>query len=178
MMEDVRVMLFHQPHPRFDAIHWPSWSPSDEATLCFILQDGHILLMEKKRGLGAGKVNGPGGRIEPGESPLECAIRETREELGVTPLHPHPRGELRFQFVDGYSLRAHLFLSHGCEGEPIETEEAVPLWTPLDRIPYARMWADDLLWLPHLLEGRHIDASFLLEGDSLLGWHVLTHGGA
>lgn len=26
----------------------------------------------------------PGGRMEPGESPTDCALRETREELGIT----------------------------------------------------------------------------------------------
>jgi len=46
---------------------WNTWTPKERGTLCFVLQEGRILLIEKKRGLGAGKVNGPGGRIEPGD---------------------------------------------------------------------------------------------------------------
>lgn len=98
-----------------------------------------------------------------------CAVRETEEELGVTPLRPVERGVLRFQFADGYSLQAHVFAADGCVGEPVETPEASPLWTPLDRIPYPRMWSDDVLWLPHFLDGKRVDGSFLFDGDAMLG---------
>jgi len=59
-------------------IDWASWTPTERATLLFVLRDGQILLIHKKTGLGAGKINGPGGRIEPGESAQEGAIREVR----------------------------------------------------------------------------------------------------
>ena len=69
-------------------IDWGGWRPDMRATLMFI-RDGHeVLLMRKLRGIGAGKINAPGGKIEPGETPLEGAIRETQEELLVTPLKP------------------------------------------------------------------------------------------
>jgi 8-oxo-dGTP diphosphatase len=45
----------------------------------FVIRDGHILLIHKKRGLGAGKINGPGGRIDLGESPQECAVRKFKK---------------------------------------------------------------------------------------------------
>lgn len=162
-------MIITQAHPEFDAIDWENWSPNDQATLCFVLQDRQILLIEKKRGLGQGKVNGPGGKFDPGETARECAIRETREELGITPLNPEERGLLRFQFTSGYGLEAHVFLAHGYQGEAVETEEAVPLWTDLDRIPYRRMWADDVLWLPHVLEGKRVRGDFLFEDEQMLG---------
>ena len=53
----------------FDEVPWPDWQASERATLLFVIRDGQVLLIDKKRGLGAGKVNGPGGHIEPGESP-------------------------------------------------------------------------------------------------------------
>ena len=81
---------------RVSDIDWESWVPIDIGTLCFILRGGEILLIRKKRGLGAGKIVGPGGRLEPGESVLECAVRETIEEVGVVPEDPRLRGELRF----------------------------------------------------------------------------------
>jgi hypothetical protein len=58
-------------------IHWPSWKAKDLATLLFVVQGGQVLLIRKKRGLGAGKINGPGGRLEPGESP-ECSCARRR----------------------------------------------------------------------------------------------------
>lgn len=146
---------------------WDQWIPVDRATLCFVVKDGRILLILKKRGLGAGKINGPGGRIEPGETPLAAAIRETEEELGVTPLLPQLRGELQFQFRDGYSLRCGVFLASDYQGTAIETEEAVPLWTPLDQIPYDRMWEDDRHWLPLLLNDQFFVARFLFDHETM-----------
>ncbi|MEM4548010.1 MAG: NUDIX domain-containing protein, partial [Thermofilaceae archaeon] len=42
------------------------------AVLCFLLRDGEVLLIRKKKGFGAGKLVGVGGRIEPGETPEEA----------------------------------------------------------------------------------------------------------
>ncbi len=61
---------------QFDDIDWTRWIPKERATLLFVVRDGQILLIHKKRGLGAGKINGPGGRLDPGETPEICAVRE------------------------------------------------------------------------------------------------------
>ena len=94
---------------KLDDVDWDHWVPDKRATLLFVIRDGEILLIHKKRGLGAGKINGPGGHIEPGETMLQCAIRETQEELCVTPTGVRACGELRFQFTDGLSLHGHVF---------------------------------------------------------------------
>jgi 8-oxo-dGTP diphosphatase len=106
------------PHPDYAAIHWPTWQPRDRATLLFVIKDGRILLIHKKRGLGQGKINGPGGRLEPGETPLQCAVREVREELLVDALHVRERGTLSFQFADGYSLFCTVFSADDLAGTP------------------------------------------------------------
>jgi 8-oxo-dGTP diphosphatase len=151
-----------------DAIDWAVWRAVDLCTLVFVVRDGQVLLIRKKRGLGAGKVNGPGGRIEPGETPVECAVREVEEEVGVTPLGLAETGELRFQFADGYSTHVFAFRARGCRGVARETPEAVPLWTPLPKLPYDEMWEDDRVWLPHLLAGRPFEGRFVFDGDALL----------
>jgi 8-oxo-dGTP diphosphatase len=151
---------------------WARWQPTERATLCFVVRETEILLIRKKRGLGAGKVNGPGGRLEPGETPEACAIRETQEELGVTPVDLEWRGELHFQFADGYALHCAVFTASDCLGEAIETDEAVPLWTPRDAIPFHEMWADDIHWLPGVLEGRNFRAWFDFAGETMLSKRV------
>jgi 8-oxo-dGTP diphosphatase len=155
-----------------DAIDWETWAPTDRATLLFVIRDGEILLIHKKRGLGAGKINGPGGRIDPGESPPECAIREVREELEVTPTGLRECGEHRFQFVDGYSIHVHVFTATGCDGVPRETDEAVPLWAPLDRVPYDEMWEDDRIWLPVLLGGKSFTGWWIFDGETMVDHHL------
>ena len=160
-------------HTRLTDIDWTHWTPQEYATLLFVRQADRVLLIRKKRGLGAGKINGPGGRLDAGESPLMCAIREVQEELCVTPTGVEPRGELAFQFVDGYALFVHVFSATGYEGEPEETAEAAPLWTPIDAVPFDQMWADDRLWFPHLLSGRPFRGRFLFDGDALLGHEIV-----
>jgi len=157
--------------PIFDCvskIDWTSWTPQERGVLCFIFREGQVLLILKKRGLGGGKINAPGGRIEPGETPLQAAIRETQEEVGLTPHAPTKSGELFFQFTDGYSLHCTVFKSGGCDGVAIETDEAVPRWTPVGAIPYHEMWTDDSYWVPHLIADRPFRGFFIFEGDRML----------
>lgn len=157
---------------RFEAIDWTTWTPQERATLLFVRRAGQVLLIRKKRGLGAGKINGPGGRIDGAETPLQAAIREVEEELRVTPIDVELRGELAFQFVDGYALYVYVFSAKGCSGEPQETDEAVPLWTPIGAVPFHEMWADDRLWFPHMLSDRSFRGNFLFDEDEMLGYEV------
>jgi 8-oxo-dGTP diphosphatase len=99
-------------------IDWSAWTGVIKATLVFIIKDGQILLIEKKRGLGAGKINGPGGKIDPGETALEAAIRETEEELLITPSTPRKLGELQFSMSDCPDILCHVYRSDDFTGTP------------------------------------------------------------
>src|SRR5262245_43163937 len=151
-----------------DDVDWERWRPDVRATLLFVVRDGRILLIRKKRGLGAGKINGPGGKLGPGETPLAGAIREVEEEIGVTPTGVEQRGEILFQFTDGLALQGFVFVASGCQGRLRETDEATPFWTPVDRIPYTELWADAGFWMPWLLGGRKFSGRALFDGDALL----------
>lgn len=155
-----------------DSMNWTSWTPKDRATLVFIIQGDQILLIDKKTGLGKGKINGPGGRIKPGETAEVCAVREVQEELLVTPQGLNWGGRLNFLFVDGYSLQAEVFRADGYEGSPTETAEAAPIWCKVDQIPYKRMWADDRIWMPLLLLGKRFEGCFIFEGEIMLDSRV------
>ena len=151
---------------------WQNWIPRERATLCFIERNGELLLIHKKRGLGGGKINAPGGRLEPGELPLQGAIRETQEEVCVTPRDLEKRGELHFQFLDGYSLFCTVFLAHGCDGSPRATDEAEPFWAGVNAIPYDGMWQDDEYWLPLVIAGQNFRGYFEFDADRLLSHRV------
>jgi 8-oxo-dGTP diphosphatase len=155
-------------------IDWATWSPVTPATLMFIVRNGEILLIEKKRGHGAGKVNGPGGKIDPGETPRQAAIRETQEELGITPLDPVKVGELWFAMSDVPDILCHVYRAEDFEGSPVETDEAVPLWTPVEAVPYDRMWADDVAWLPLVIEGVTFRGRFVFDVETMLWSEVGT----
>lgn len=132
-------------------------------TLLFLVRDGEVLLGLKKRGLGAGRLNGVGGKIDPGETPQEAAARECREEIGVTALDLAEVADLEFLMdVDRqpWLIRARVFTSTRWEGEPGETPEFAPRWFAVDGVPYERMWADDRHWLPWVLAGETVRGRF------------------
>ncbi len=154
------------------SVDWARWTPTERAVLCFIIRGGEVLLIHKKRGLGAGKVNGPGGRVEAGESDEDAAARETREEVGLTPTGLAAAGELRFQFVDGYALLCRVFTASGFSGRLVETDEALPFWAPTGAIPLDEMWTDDRYWIPWMLSGRKFLGRFHFDGDRMLSGGV------
>ena len=156
-------------------IDWSSWQAGMPATLLFVVRDGQILLIEKKRGLGAGKINGPGGKIEPGETPLQAIIRECQEELHITPTDPLKIGELWFSMTTCPDILCHVFTATRFTGTPTETDEATPVWTPIDAIPYHRMWADDAHWLPLLLARQPFRGRFVFDDENML-WHHIDKG--
>lgn len=160
---------------RLHDIDWTTWTPTMRGTLLWVLRDGQALLIRKKRGLGAGLINAPGGKIDPGETALAAAERELHEEVGVRALGTVPCGELSFQFVDGLRLHVHVFSASACLGEAIETDEALPLWLPQDALPYDEMWADDRIWVPHLLAGRPFRLRAVFDGQQLLD-HAIEVG--
>lgn len=149
------------------------WTPNMVANLVFLTRDDEVLLIHKKTGLGKGKINGPGGKLEPGETALEAALREVEEELCIVPRDLVEMGVLHFDFVDGLKLHCTVFRGSGYDGEPTETREAKPEWFRFSEIPYDRMWADDRFWLPQMLEGRTFQAWFRFDGEEMLTRRVV-----
>lgn len=153
-------------------IDWPNWQPKERAVLCFIFEGSRVMLIHKKTGLGTGKVNAPGGRIEKGEAAVDAAIRECQEEIGLTPINPLSCGELSFIFLDGYSLHGEVFFAHAYTGTPISTREADPFWCEVADIPYEEMWEDDRFWLPPALAGKQFAGYFIFDEDRMLSMKV------
>lgn len=142
-----------------------NWMPIEESVLCFVRNRLHkqVLLIHKKTGLGAGLINAPGGRIKENETPEQAAVREAREEVGIRVKNLSYSGVLCFQFTNGHSIRGYVFQTETWLGEPSETTEAAPFWCDESSIPYDKMWADDMLWLPQLLAGRYFSGRFVFD---------------
>lgn len=157
----------HSPSPL-------SLPPSDPrlrpASLCLLLRGDEVLLALKKRGFGQGKWTGVGGKPEPGETIDQTAVRETEEEIGVTPLDPRHVATLDFIFPDqprfaGWSMQVFVYLADRWLGDPAESEEVAPRWFKRDAIPYPGMWSDAPYWLPPILRGHHIRATVYFDED-------------
>jgi 8-oxo-dGTP diphosphatase len=151
-----------------------TWTPDLVGTLLFVLEGDSVLLIEKKRGHGAGRINGPGGKLESDESLAHCALRETLEETGITACDPMLHGV--FKFVDRVDQQwlGYIYVAHQHTGSAVETEEARPIWTPIRDIPYSRMWPDDRYWLPRVLAGERLEGEFLFDAGRLLAHRLRT----
>ncbi|MDI6850814.1 MAG: 8-oxo-dGTP diphosphatase [bacterium] len=139
-----------------------------KATLLYIVKDGRVLLVYKKRGHGEGKWNGIGGKIANGETPLEGIIREAKEEVGIEVRDVRLNGIIYFYNVYGKDWWVCVFKSSEFEGNVSESEEVFPKWFEFSEIPYDDMWEDDKEWLPHLLRGGYFIGNYYFEGDKLV----------
>ena len=148
------------------------WQPDQVGTLLFLKDADRVLLIRKRRGHGAGKINGPGGKPEPGESLLACALRETEEETGVRV----PAAQLAavFRFVDSAEADWHgyIFVASAFDGSPHATPEAFPVWYPVNELPFDQMWDDDRYWLPRVLAGERLRGDFLFESGTLAAFRL------
>lgn len=141
-------------------------------SLLFLHRNNNILLAMKKRGFGANRYNGVGGKIEPGETIKQALVRECQEEINVTPTLFEKVAEHDFHMDadtdNPWHMYVHAYIATEWEGEPEETEEMAPQWFAIDTIPYENMWQDDKYWLPAVLAGKRIVGEYtFLANESL-----------
>ena len=158
---------------KVDDIPWDLWEPTESCVLTYVTECDRILMIMKKTGLGSGYINAPGGHIELEETKTEAAIRETKEETGITVSNLEERGVLRFQFKDGLRMLGYVFFTSEWEGELIdECEETKPFWTNISELDYSAMWEDDRMWLPMALEGKKFSGYFIFDDKTMIDARV------
>ncbi|KAG7189412.1 hypothetical protein KM043_017117 [Ampulex compressa] len=141
-------------------------------SLVFVRKASEVLLGLKKRGFGQGKWNGFGGKVEPGESILQGAIRELKEECGLSGKNLKKIGILEFEFVGEETiLEVHVYETYKYCGEVMESEEMHPKWYDLKNIPFKEMWPDDAYWFPYMTRGQLFKGYFLYQGQDLILKH-------
>lgn len=138
-------------------------------TLLLLRREGQVLLAMKKRGFGADRWNGVGGKIEPGETIEQALVRECQEEIEVTPTR-FEKVALHDFVMDSDSdkpwhMYVHAYIADEWEGEPAETEEMAPRWFNIAEVPYDTMWQDDVYWLPAVLIGKKLRTRFAFSAN-------------
>lgn len=139
-------------------------------TLCIVHQHPNVLLGMKKRGFGAGRWNGFGGKVEATEAIEDAARRELHEEAGIRAGALERVGVLDFEFKGNPEiLQVHIFRALDFSGKPTESDEMKPKWFHIDKIPFKNMWPDDPHWMPLFLGGKKFKGKFLFgKSDAIL----------
>ena len=149
--------------------------PLTSTCLCLLTRTGadgmpEVLLGHKKTGLGTGKIVGLGGHVEPGESPAQAAAREAKEESGirVAPRSLTLAAHVTFLFParPSWDMTSEIFTTADWHGEAAETEEIRPQWFPVAALPFTKMWDDAPHWLPRVLAGERLRATFSYAADN------------
>lgn len=133
------------------------------ATLCFPIRNGRVLLARKTGKIGKGCWNGYGGGIEKGEKPKKAAPRELFEESEMIAesqdLHKAAVIDFHNEKSDGgrFTCRVHIYLLYKWVGEPKVTDEMKePTWFHPDDLPFDEMMPADREWIPLILKGKKI----------------------
>ncbi|VVC40782.1 NUDIX hydrolase domain,NUDIX hydrolase domain-like,NUDIX hydrolase, conserved site,7,8-dihydro-8- [Cinara cedri] len=140
-------------------------------TLTMILKNNEILLGMKNRGIGKGKWNGFGGKVEPNETIDDAAIREVKEECGLDVISIEKIGIIEFEYSGSKELlEGHIYLCKLFSGEIIESDEMAPIkWYKIEDTPCDKMWIDHKFWFPMIQKQIPFKAHFkYLNDDTML----------
>jgi 8-oxo-dGTP diphosphatase len=149
------------------------------ATLCYIRKNGKTLMLhrvKKENDMHEGKWNGLGGKMEEGETPEECAIREVKEECGLDIKNPTLKGLLTFPFFSkGESWYVFLFLINEFVGELIESNEGDLEWIEDDKLLQLNLWEGDQTFIKWLDLPGFFSGKFLYRDGKLVEQSFENH---
>ena len=151
------------------------------ATICYIDNGKEFLLLhrnKKHNDVHAGKWIGVGGKLEKGETPQECAVREILEETGLRVNKPILKGIITFpDFTPDNDWYTYVFKATEFEGELIDCDEGTLEWVPYEEILSKSTWEGDYTFLSWILEDKpFFSAKFSYKGEKLVEIHVDFYG--
>lgn len=147
------------------------------ATLCYLRDKGKTLLIHRNKREGdlfKDYWNGLGGKVEVGESPEDCVIREMKEESGLIIENPILKGILTFpnNRDSGETWYVFLFIAEKFSGEMIENEEGELTWVSDDEINNLNIQGADQYFMKWLDNPEFFSAKFYYKGDELIDHDV------
>lgn len=146
------------------------------STLCYIEKDDKYLMLhrtKKKNDINKDKWLGVGGKIEEGESPEECIIREVKEETGLTLKNYQLRGIVTYVSNKWETEYMYVFTATEFEGELIECDEGDLEWIEKEKIHILPTWEGDHIFMDKLQkDNRFFSAKFEYDGEKLLRYHL------
>ena len=129
--------------------------------------------IKKQNDIHQGKWNGLGGKLEPAETPEECARREIREESGLEVDSLVLKGLLTFpKFANNEDWYAFVFVASGPQGSLIESPEGQLEWIDNARLTELELWEGDRIFFPWLDQAGFFSGKFVYENGELVDHSV------
>ena len=149
------------------------------ATLCYVRRDGQTLMIhrvKKDNDIHQGKWNGLGGKLNPGESPDECAVREIYEESGLRVRDPQLKGLLTFPaFAKDEDWYVFVYVAKDFEGELIDSPEGDLRWVDDADLTSLNLWEGDPIFLPWLDKPGVFSGKFTYKDGKLVSHDVVFY---
>lgn len=149
------------------------------ATLCYIKNEGKTLMLhriKKENDYHEGKWNGLGGKMEAGETPEDCVIREVKEESGLDIVDPRMKGIITFPNFDGVNdWLVFLFTADRFSGEMIDSAEGHLKWIDDDKLKDLKLWEGDYIFMEWMTMEKFFSAKFIYKEKKLVDFQVLYH---
>ncbi len=148
------------------------------ATLCYVIdksQNKTLMLhrVKKENDYHEGKWNGLGGKIEQGESPEDCVIREIKEEAGLTIKNPRMHGFITFPLFDQVDdWYVFIFTAEEFNGKLIDSPEGNLAWIPNDKLATLNLWDGDKIFIRWLFQEKFFSAKFIYENGKYKSYTV------
>ena len=136
-------------------------------TLCFLTRGDQVLMLLRDKAPNRGLWNGVGGRIEPGEHPRACVLREVREETGYSLSDARFAGLLTWEGFEIPAGGLYLFTAQAPNGEPAACSEGQLAWKP-------RAWVCSS---PDVVSNIHIVAPVILRQEPPQVFHFVYRAG-
>jgi 8-oxo-dGTP diphosphatase len=149
------------------------------ATLCYVKRRGKTLMMHRvKRStdIHFGKWNGLGGKLLPGETPEECAIREVREESGLRLARPVLKGFLTFPGFDGEDdWYVFVFVARQFTGRLGTCDEGDLSWIPDRKLMSLPLWEGDRIFMKWLKGSGLFSGKFVYRDKKFISHEVIFY---
>lgn len=151
-------------------------------TLCYIEREGCYLMLhrtKKQNDENHDKWIGVGGKLEEGESPEECLLREVREETGLTLLRYRFRGIVTFVSDEWGTEYMHLYTADQYTGEMTACDEGELVWIPKAEVADLPIWEGDKIFFRLMEESEDFfSLKLTYKGDRLIDVKSVTYGEA
>lgn len=132
-------------------------------TICYLKSDEKVLMMKYNRKWNR-VYSPPGGKLDYGESPLDCILREFKEETGLTLVEPKLQG-ISYWHGDYHEI-IFVYVADMYEGELCKTSiEGTLEWIKIDDLDKVEQFEQNRKFLPYLFKDSRFDGHFLLDGE-------------